>query len=185
MNRQEAVEAIVWLDALAAQARTEAAKYRADLLADARAEFEEQGTAPTWRIPDVATVAASVSHASVYVCDETAFTRWVAARYPTEVETIERVRAAWQAGFLVRALGSVGIVNDPETGEVVPGLAIRPGGQFAGVSIRPTAAAKEVFTALADAGLRQLAASASPNVPVVLAELGPGLEPALDEDGGQ
>ena len=63
-------------------------------------------------------------------------------------------------------------VDDPDTGEVVPGLAIRPGGQLAGVSIRVSGAGKQVFAALASEGLRKLALSASPAVPTVLAELG-------------
>ena len=171
MNRADAIKTIVWLDQLAAAAKTEAAKVRADVLADARAEFEEQGMAPTWRIPDIATVAASVTHASVYVEDEAAFVAWVGKRYPTEVETKTVVRAAWQTGFLTRAPGSHGLVADPDTGEVVPGLNVRRGGEFSGISIRPTPAAKEVFAALAEHGLRELVAKAAPSTPVVLAEL--------------
>lgn len=172
MNRTDQVQAIIWLDQLAAAAKAECAKLRADLAADAQAEFDEQGTAPTWRIPDLATVSAAVSQAAVRVADEAAFTAWVAKRYPDAVETITRVREHWQADFLRRVSGSVDVVDDPDTGEVVPGLAIRPGGQLAGVSIRVSGAGKQVFAALASEGLRKLALSASPAVPTVLAELG-------------
>ena len=164
MNRTQLVQAVVWLDAMAARAKAEAGKLRADLAADARAEFEEQGTAPTWRIKDVAAVSSSVSNAAVYVDDEPAFTAWVAKRYPTEIETITRVRPAWQGAFLNGVPGAHGIVTDLDTGECVPGLAIRAGGEFVGISIRATAAAKEVFGTFAAAGLRQLAASAGPAI---------------------
>jgi hypothetical protein len=171
VNRTELVQAVIWLDLLAQQAKAEGQKLRAELAADARAEFEEHGTAPTWRIPDVATVAASVSHETVMVDDSAALVRWVAARYPTEVVTTPTVRGAWLADFLTRVKPSGDEACDPDTGEVVPGLGVRPGGHFGGVSIRATGAAKEVFGALAGHGLRKLALDASPAVPVVLAEL--------------
>ena len=174
MNRTTAVQAIIWLDQLMAAAKVERQKLSADLAADARAEFEEQGTAPTWRIPDVATVAASVSHAAAYVDNEPWFTAWVAKRYPTEVETVQRVRPAWLTGFLARAHGSAGVVSDPDTGEVVDGLAIRRGGEFSGISVRATAEAKTVFAAVAQKGLRELAAQY--DGVVVLAELPAGEE---------
>lgn len=169
MNRTTAVQAIIWLDQLTAAAKVERAKLAADLAADARAELEEQGTAPTWRIPDVATVSSSVTHAAVFVENEAAFTAWVAKRYPTEVETVQRVRSAWLTGFLAKAPGAAGVVSDPETGEVVPGLGIRRGGDFAGISVRATTEAKSVFAAVAQQGLRELAAQHSGVV--VLAEL--------------
>lgn len=174
MNRADVIRNIVWLDQLAAAAKAEAAKVRAMLHADARAEFEEHGAASTWRIPDIATVTSSVTHESVYVSDEKAFTAWVAERYPTEVEVIRRVRAAWQGGFLSQAI--VGgleelVVVDPDTGEVVPGLSVKTGGEFGGISIRPTTAVKEVLSALAQHGLRELAAGYAPGTAVVVAEL--------------
>jgi hypothetical protein len=171
VNRTELVQAVIWLDLLAAQAKAEGQKLRAELAADARAEFEEHGTAPTWRIPDVATVAASVSHPSVTVGDHVRFQRWVGRRYPTEIEEILVVRPAWLADFLKRCKVDDLDAVDPDTGEVVPGLTVVPGGEFGGVSIRATGAAKEVFGALAGHGLRRLALEASPAVPVVLAEL--------------
>ena len=166
MNRTETVQAIVWLDQLAAQAKAESAKLRQDLAADARTEYEEQGTAPTWRIPDVATVAASVTHEAVTVTDDRVLTAWVGERYPTELLTV--VRPAWLADFLSRCQPSGDVACDPATGEVVPGLSVRPGGTFGGISVRVSAAAKEVFGALARHGLERLAVEAGPSRPVVL-----------------
>jgi hypothetical protein len=172
MNRSDRVKAIVWLDQLVAAAAAESAKLRGELDQDARNEFEECGTAPTWRIPDVATISSSVTHESVNVTDPAAFAQWVSKRYPTEVEL--SVRAAWWKTFRTKVQPADDVVCDPETGEVVPGLGVREGGQFGGISVRVTAAAKEVFGALADHGLRELVAAAGPAVPVVLAELEAG-----------
>jgi hypothetical protein len=171
MNRTKVVQAILWLDQLAAVAKAEGQKLRVDLAADARAELEEQGTAPTWRIPDVATVAARVSKDAVRITNEPEFTAWVKERYPEGIETVTRVRNAWATTFLGEA-GVIGdVAVDSETGEVVPGLAVNVGGEFAGISITATGTAKQVFAALAGEGLRKLALTASPAVPTVLAEL--------------
>lgn len=174
MNRTEQTQAVIWLDQIAAAAKAKAAGLRADLEADARAEYEAQGAAPTWRIPDVATVSASVSHETVAVRDEVAFLKWVGARYPGEVEEIVRVHPGWQSAFLANAAVSGEAAADPATGEVVPGLVVRPGGRFAGVSIRASHDARVAFAAVAQQALLELAASAGPNVPRVLAELEAG-----------
>lgn len=169
MNRTQLTTAVIWLDAIAEAAKAKSAELRADLAADAKAEYEEQGTAPTWRIPDVATVSASVSHEAAYVDDERAFVRWVTERYPDEVVT--SVRPSWQKAFLSAATIDGDSVADRSTGEVVPGLGVREGGRLTGVSIRATSDAKGVFAAVAEHSLKELAASAGPGVPVVLAEL--------------
>lgn len=177
MNRTQIVQAVVFLDQLAAHAKAEGAKLRDQLTADARAEYEEQGTAPTWRIPDVATVAASVTHESVSVADEEAFTAWVKSRYSTEVEMVAKIRAAWLALFLSNAKISGDYAVDPFSGEVVPGLAVREGGRFSGISVRATSEAKAVFAAVAEQSLKKLALDAGPAVPVVLAEVSDGPRP--------
>ncbi len=160
MNRTELTQAIIWLDQIAAHAKAEGQKLREQIGSDARKEFEEQGTAPTWRIPDVATIAASVTHESVSVGDNAIFVRWVQSRYMTEVEPVLTVRTAWLTGFLARVRVDGEQVVDPDTGEVVPGLTVREGGRFAGVSIRPTAEAKAAFGAVAEHSLRKLALDA-------------------------
>ena len=119
-------------------------------------------------------ISSSLSKEAVYVSDEDAFTKWVAQRYPTEVESVQSVRSSFQAGFLKRLEITGERVFDPEMdGEQVPGLSVRPGGKFKGISLTPDDAAKEVFGALANFGLRKLALEAGPEVPVVLAEIGP------------
>lgn len=178
MNRSDAVKAVIWLDQIAARAKAEAATIRATLDADAHAELAEHGTAPTWRLPDLATVALSVSHETAYVADEAEFVEWVGKQYPTEVQTVRRVRAAWQAEFLsslefAAPIAGDGVVAlDPDTGWVVEGISMRPGGLPAGLTIRPTREAKQVYGAVAEQSLRRLALNAGPAVTVVLAELG-------------
>lgn len=156
MNRTEVVTRIVFYDQVAAKAKEAAQALRETLALDARAEFEEQGTAPTWRIPDVATVATAVTHESAALVNERAFVAWVAQRFPTEVETIQRARPAWMAPYLSTLVASGEDAVDPATGEVVPGIAMRPGGNFAGVSIRPTAQGKAVIGAVAGAAFEQI-----------------------------
>jgi hypothetical protein len=167
---------IILLERIAALAKQRAAPLREQLAARAREELERDGTARTWRMPDVVTASTSVTHETVHVADPQAWTRWVEARFPTEVERITVVRPAFQSVFLERhALperrepSGEWIVVDAGTGEVVPGLGVRPGGEFGGVSIRVTSAAKAAFGALADQGLDRLALGA--NVPIVLAEV--------------
>lgn len=161
MNRSDLVSGIAYLDAIAAAARAKSSALRAMLEADARAEYEEQHTAPTWRIPDVATVTAGVSHEAVVVCNERAFTDWVAARYPAEVQP--SVRPSWQTVFLAKAEADGDKAVDPATGEVVPGLTVRSGGEFTGISVRVAATAKTVLADLAGRSLRRaLSAESTP-----------------------
>jgi hypothetical protein len=172
VNRSDIVKGIVWLDQIAARAKEEAATLRHQLDEDARAEYEEQGTAPTWRMPEVATIQLSVSKEAVVVGDERVFAEWVAKRYPDEVYTVTRVRQSFTTAFTERH-----VLKEPEglvdsaTGEVVPGLVLRQGGIPLGVSIRPTADVKAAYAAVADHALRRLAVDAGPSMPVVLAEL--------------
>lgn len=179
MNRLQTVQAVCWLDALAARAKAEAAKLREQLDADAYAEFQEQGTAPSWRIPDVATVSASVSKQSVVVENEPAFREWVKHNYPDAIRVTESVSTKWQEAFLDRHVNVDGEdVMDTATNALVPGVKVRPQGRFLGVSIRASAEAKQVYGLVAAEGLKHAAAVAGPHGVVVLAELEPVPEAA-------
>lgn len=151
MNRANIVQAIAACDALGAELRRQ-------LKADAAAEYAEQGTAPTWRLPGF-TVSTSITHPTVEVVDEPAFRRWVEVEYPTEIETIKRVRPAWQAAFLAEVTRR----GDPPCdagGIVLPGLRYVPGGEFRSVSVLPSADTKSVLRTMAQeiaAGRRPLA----------------------------
>lgn len=144
MNRADVVRNILIWERVAEAATEKAREYRNQLDADARAEFEEQGTAPTWRLADIATVSLPVSKQRVVVDDERALVGWVQRTRPTEVET--RVRK----GFL-SVLPNVVRVDDGQVfdqeGELVPGLSVRPGGIPGAVTIRAADEAKALISA--------------------------------------
>ena len=85
MNRKDLIARYIWLDQVAKAAGDAKRVLAAELNADARAEYEEQQTASTWRIPGMATVPQSVTNDAVVVKDEPKFVDWVARRFPTEV----------------------------------------------------------------------------------------------------
>lgn len=98
--------------------------------------------APTWRWADVGTVSLPISRETVVIDDEDAFLRWLQVEFPTEVERIERVRPAFFAALSQR-VGQVGdAVVHTGTGQIVPGLRIRPGGEPLPLSFRITPGAK-------------------------------------------
>lgn len=126
MNRLEATQNVLKLEAAAAQLKERAKTIRLELDADARHEFEEQGAAPTWRLADLGTWSLPVSKEAPYVADPAALTEWVKQRYPSEV--VEVVNPAFQSALLSRLMPLGEVVMDMGTGEVVPGLGVRPGG---------------------------------------------------------
>lgn len=126
MNRMEATRQVLLLEAAAAQINARAQSLRADLNADAVAEYEEQGSAQTWRF-DIGTWSQGVSKEAPVVEDASELAAWVKQRYPSEV--VEVVNPAFQKALLAR-LSPVGeSVMDRGTGEVVPGLGVREGGR--------------------------------------------------------
>lgn len=150
MNRADHIEALAAVDALA-KALREA------LNAEARAEYESQGTVPSWRLPGF-TVATSLSADSAVIVDDAEFKAYVADAFPTEVETVTvtRVRPAWQAVFL-KELVARGEACDGD-GRVVAGVEIRPGGAFGSVSVIPNAETRDRLRAAA----REIASGARP-----------------------
>jgi hypothetical protein len=153
VNRSDRLQQIMRLEALAAAAKTAAADHRAELNAEAAAEFEREGTAPTWRLSDLGTITLPVSKETPYVAAPQAFVDWCMLRYPSEVETIAQVRPAFQAALFARLHIEGESAVDTATGEEVPGLAVRPGGIPKSLSIRASAEASAIF---AEAGRQML-----------------------------
>lgn len=170
MNRQELITRTLLLETVAAEAKARAGKLRDQLAADARAELEEQGTAPTWRLPDIGTVTLPVSTERVYVSDEQALLEWCKA-FPGDpadvIETIERVKPSYLADLLTLVEIVDGRVID-DLGTVVPGLAVRPGGVPQPLSFRPSRDAQAVARAGAEKLVDDLEQAL--DGPVVLAE---------------
>jgi hypothetical protein len=150
MNRAELVRTVLVWQTVADRARDRAAIARTALTEQARDEWSVQGVAPTWRMPDLATVTLPVSHESITVTDVEALTKWVAQRYPEEIERIERIREAFLSVLPGRLRADGGVVCDPGTGEIVPGVGVRAGGVPGTLSVRPTADARAVLVAAAE-----------------------------------
>lgn len=128
MNRLEATQQVLKLEAAAAHLSERAKEVRLQLDADARQEFEEQGAAPTWRLADLGTWSLPVSKETAYVADEALLLDWLKRFHPTEVERIERIRPAFLSRLLPECSGEDGGVVWMREGALVPGLAMRPGG---------------------------------------------------------
>lgn len=99
-------------------------------------------------LPDgspVAVITLVEPRAAVTVTDEPAFTKWVEQNHPGEVETLTRVRPAWRERFLASLDPgeTPGPVADPQTGEVVPGLAARKPAEPRSFSLRPVPGGRE------------------------------------------
>jgi len=151
MNRAEATRQVLLLEAAAAQLKDRAKSLRTGLDADARAELAEQGTAPTWRL-DIGTWSLPVSKEAVYVADEAALLEWVKsepAALSEVVETIERVKP-WYVAELLRMARVVDGLAIDDDGTVIPGLAVRSGGQPQSLRFRPAGDAQAVADQAAD-----------------------------------
>lgn len=145
MNRADVVRQVLIWEQVAAAAQAKAAQFRQMLNADAVAEYTEQGTAPTWRMPEVATVSMPVSRTRPIVSDPDALAAWVARRHPTEVVQAVRPTFARALPGLLRMAGDT--VIDPETGEVVPGMTVSEGGTPGSLRIVPTDEARQLISA--------------------------------------
>lgn len=169
MNRREKTIAAAYCDALAAAVLERSAQLRAELRAEAVAELEANGGAPTWRY-DVGSVSLAVSKETVEIVDEQAFRKWVVERYPDKLVHTVTVSPAWQKTFLEQARreSDEEFVADPETGEVIPGVSLKPGGEPRSLTIRVESEAKQMLGFAAAAALESMAALSGP---VVVAEL--------------
>jgi hypothetical protein len=144
-SRLDRVREVLRLEGLAAAARARAAAVRDELDAEARAELAREGTAPTWRMADIGTVALPVSKEAIFVVDPAALLEWCRERHPQQVRTVHEVYPAYQNHLLTTCVIAEGVAADPETGEVVPGLAVRPGGVPRTLTIKPEMNVKAAF----------------------------------------
>lgn len=156
MTRVEMTRQILIWEAVATGAKEMAGELRDQLAEAAHTELAEQGTAPTWNMPDLATVTLPMSKPTTVVADQTALTQWMRLRRPTETEVTIRPTSLRSLLREVRADGD--LIHLPD-GEIVPGLEVRPGGQPKALAIRanPACAAQidaeaaDIMTAIASA----------------------------------
>ena len=137
MSRADIVRNILVLEAFAAEAKTIAARHRARLAETARTELEQEGTAPSWRLPDVARVVLPVSQQQIVVTDSAALQAWVEHHNPEEIEevTTRKVRASYVTVLLGEVIAEGTAAVWKQTGEIVPGITVRPGGQPGALTI--------------------------------------------------
>lgn len=158
MNRLEATQNVLKLEAAAEQLKERAKAIRLELDDDAQREFKEQGSAPTWRLADLGTWSLPVSKEAAYVADEGQLLEWVKYWHPTEVETLERVRPAFVARLLAESAGDADGVVWMAEGALVPGLAMRPGGVPLSLRFRANGDALAVADQLAGQLVEQVTA---------------------------
>lgn len=160
MNIAEETRNIIALEALAEHAKSLAAEKRAGIDAEARRQLTESGVAPSWAVPELAKVTLALSKTATVVTDTAKLTAWMEDRYPARVETIRRIREPFLTQFLKTLAVSGDQAVDRETGEIVPGVTVRKGGQPVHLSIK---AEPEVKQAMAET-VAALMASAHPAI---------------------
>jgi hypothetical protein len=146
VNRQDRVKEIARREALASAWVKSAKELRAEVEAEALAEYEENGNGVTWTMRDLGKVTLPLSTEAPVISDVEALTKWAKIRHPENVETVEQVRAAFQTWLLQNAeIVADGVVMDPETGEVIPGMAVREGGKPKALTITVERPVKELL----------------------------------------
>lgn len=144
LDRDEALVLARTLDELAAMVTARANEVRAAVDEQMRAEFKAHRSVATWRA-SMGTIVGQLSQTRIDVADEDAFVAHVGAARPTEVveKTVRSVRPAYHKAYLDGLQVRDGLAVDPGTGEIVPGLSVRPGGEYRGVQLRPNDIAKQ------------------------------------------
>lgn len=144
MNRADLLKNVLLYAELAKAATAKGNTFRAQLDEQAKTEYAEQGTAPTWRLKDIGTVTLPVTQETVYLADRKALLEWVLGEEPSAIETVSTVQVATAyLTELEKRLVVVGeMVVDPASGQQVPGYAVRPGGLPKSLTFRPTADAQ-------------------------------------------
>jgi hypothetical protein len=154
-TRLDRFHEVLKLDALASAFKAAAAEVRAALNAEARAEYEQHRTAVSWRM-DIGVASLPISKETAMVGDDTALLKWCRERYPTEVEDVPQIRTSFQAQLLRRVMCRDGLVLDPDTGEAVPGLVVRPGGVPKTLTFRPDDTVQDLYAGYAEGRLVEL-----------------------------
>jgi hypothetical protein len=192
VNVAEETRRILILEAVADEARREAAEGRARLADRARRQLAEEHVAPSWNLPEIAKVTLGVSSPKIEIDDTTKLLAWVEARNPDGVIRVPTIRPEYLAQLLGEVIVDHGIVLWTQTGEVVPGLKLRPGGQPKALSIVPHTGVRAGLAAVAAEILGSAQAAIMPPAEaatVVDAEIGPGdpfamFPPILSRGGG-
>ena len=136
---------VLRLEGLATAAKAAADAARAELDEEARGEYRRTGAAPTWRMPEFGTATLPLSKETVAVADINALLGWCRVNAPEQIRTVEEVRPLFQMWLTQNCVVVDGAAVHPSTGEVVPGLTVRAGGQPRSLSFRPEPAVRAAF----------------------------------------
>lgn len=159
MNRAGLAKQAMLYDELAKAAKDKAAGFRSQLDEQARYELATQGTAPTWRLPDVGTIVLPVSSEQIYINDQAKFLEWVQANCPTQITQVPTVSERFIGNLMKDLIAADGEVVVADTGEVIPGMAVRAGGIPGALTIRPSADARAIVRQHAEGLLERFEAT--------------------------
>lgn|SRR6185436_7556883 len=134
---------------------------------EARSEFEGNGTAPSWRLPDGSLVVGSVHGDRCEVTDADAFMAWLVEHMPQVVHTVVVPRDPKVVTAFLAEVAESGPRPDPTTGERpdlepgdqgdnaadIPGVVFVKGGLFKTITVTVEPTAKRKLKAAAQAYL--------------------------------
>jgi hypothetical protein len=127
------------------------AAVRQSLSADGQADFENTGTAATWRCP-AGTAVVRTTHTRIVVLDERAFRRYMVELMPQEYRlVIQPINPEVETMHLTACLQRGGF---DEEGTRPPGTELQVGGAFDGVAVTPTRGLKDQLVAAALAAIQ-------------------------------
>lgn len=150
MTRADLARDLLVLEQVAKRAYARAAVLREQLEREARGEYEQHGSAPTWRFPDVGQVALPLSQEKVAVGDEHALIAWVVDREPDLVAQVWQLRPGAVEALLEVVDHDGQTVFVADTKEPVPGLVVRPGGLPGSLRFTPDRDAKKLVGMVAE-----------------------------------
>lgn len=141
------VRNILILEAFATEATKLAAIRRRSLDERARKQLNEEGIAPSWELPNVAKVTLALTKQALFVADVDKLTAWMGARRPEAVEQVAQLKPGAAAQLVGTLIIDGDVAVDPETGEIVPGIGVRKGGQPKSLSVVQADGVKAVVAA--------------------------------------
>lgn len=156
MTRADMVREILRLEGLAHAATLAAVDLRTQLADLARAEYTEHGTAPSWRLPGIGSVVLPISQEAPVVANERALVAWLQERHPDAVEVKPRPSSVTALKRRLRCDGDLVVIAD--TGEIVPGMTVRPGGEPKSLTITAEKEITAAYLALGAGLLEELEA---------------------------
>lgn len=137
MSIAEETRRILILEAFAKEANLLASEGRARLRKQAVEQLNSDGVAPSWTLPQIATVTLGTTTGGVYVDDDAKLTAWVQQIAPDQIRQVPEVSAEFMASLLKTVTVDGDLIVWPDTGEIVPGLKVKPAGEPKNLAIVP------------------------------------------------